>query len=281
MSKSLQHILGIIGTGLTTVLTIWFGPTVSATPDLAAQIAQTLVVALALFLPAAKMTLIEKGFTTVAGTLLTVLFFIAAKIPSGTAWATAIPLAVAVITDLKTAWNNGDPSGPVSINPLGGSKTACFIVLALGGLLFSSPARAQTPNDVAPPISFCIGQTATCVMPDFNIQAINYDLTAKKWVGGVTTIGIGYELLFYSDQPWASGFALHGAGQFAQSGSTGPSFFAITPTIVLLRYFELGATFSLMDGSIGKSITGGLGIPFDIVTGQAMHVRIATMRGAQ
>lgn len=141
--------------------------------------------------------------------------------------------------------------------------------------LFATHAQAQTPNDVAPPISFCIGQTATCVMPDLNLQAVNYDLTAKKWSGGVTVIGVGYELLFYSDQPWASGIALHGAGQFTQ---TGPSYFALTPTLVVAKYFEIGGTFALMDGSIGKSITLGLGVPWDLLTGRTMAARMAAAR---
>jgi hypothetical protein len=281
MTPSLKHIIGIIGTGLTTILAIWFGPAVPANPDLAAQIAQTLIVALALFLPAAKMSVVEKCFTAVAGTLATVLFFVAAKIPSGSAWATVVPVIVAVVTDLKTAWNDGDlgqglrPN--ITINPLGGGKTACFVALALGSLFVASPARAQAPNVVAPPISFCIGATATCVMPDFNLQTINYDLDAKKWSGGVTAIAVGYELLFFSDQPWASGVALHGAVQFNQQA---PSFLALTPTLVILKYFELGATISFLDGSIGKAVTAGIGIPFDVVTGEPMYVRIAAQRAS-
>ena len=278
MTPSLKHILGIIGTALTAVLTIWFGPTVAANPDVSAQIAQSIVVALVLFLPAAKMSLVEKSFTALAGTIISIMVAIAAKIPQGSAWATIVPIGFAVVTDLQSAWNGGDPTKKVSINPLGGSKTICFVALVIGSFWISSPARAQVPNDVAPPISFCIGQTATCVKPDFNLQTINYDLTAKKWSGGVTAIAVGYELLFYSDQPWASGIAVHGAVQFDQQT---PSFFALTPTLVIMKYFELGATFSFLDGSIGKAITAGLGIPFDIVTGQSMQARIAALREVQ
>jgi hypothetical protein len=157
-------------------------------------------------------------------------------------------------------------------------KTCISVIIVCLALLFAPRAHAQiTPNSVAPPISFCIGQTTTCVMPDFNLQVVNYDLTTKKWSGGVTAIGAGYELLFFSDQPWASGIALHGAGQFTQAG---PNYFAITPTVVVAKYFEIGGTFTLMDGSIGKSITLGLGIPFDVVTGATMQTRLANARRA-
>ena len=192
MTPSLKHIIGIIGTGLTTILAIWFGPTVPANPDLAAQIAQTLIVALALFLPAAKMSVVEKCFTAVAGTLATVLFFVAAKIPSGSAWATVIPVIVAVVTDLKTAWNDGDPTGSVTINPLGGGKTACFVALALGSLWLASPASAQEPDPI-PPTSTC-PQLAICV-GKFTIQptaALAYQIipSTGEWKQGASLIGI-------------------------------------------------------------------------------------------
>lgn len=106
------------------------------------------------------------------------------------------------------------------------------LVLLVSASLFATPAMAAdaepTSSDVAPPLSFCLPGTFHCVVPDFNLNAVNYDLGAQKWKAGVTQVGVGYALLFYSDKPWSSGIALHGAGQWSQGQS---SYFALTPTL--------------------------------------------------
>ncbi|HVP24125.1 MAG TPA: hypothetical protein VMS77_09475 [Conexivisphaerales archaeon] len=161
-------------------------------------------------------------------------------------------------------------------------KTILALIVALTLLSVSTPrtcvAQDIIPNMVAPPISFCIGQTTHCVMPDFNVNTVNYDLGAKKWDAGITTIGVGYALLFYSTEAWASGLAVHAAGQWSQSK---PSYFAIIPTLVIAKYFEVGAKFSFMDGSIGKAITLGLGASLDVLTGQTMRARLSSARAAR
>jgi len=157
---------------------------------------------------------------------------------------------------------------------------ACILALTLSPGLFATICTAQdvVPSTVAPPISFCVGNTTHCVMPDLNVSTINYDLGAKKWDAGVTTIGVGYELLFYSTEAWASGVALHAAGQWSQSK---PSYFALIPTLVLAKYFEVGARFSLMDGSTGKAMTFGLGAGLDLLSGKTMSARVSESRAAQ
>src|SRR5271157_4461539 len=106
------------------------------------------------------------------------------------------------------------------------------IVFIFAVLLFAAPAFAQTPpstvvvpSTVAPPLSFCFGASTTCVVPDFGLQAVNYDVTNKKWNGGITSIAVGYALLLASDKPYASGVALHTSFNFNQAA---PSFFAPT-----------------------------------------------------
>jgi hypothetical protein len=150
-----------------------------------------------------------------------------------------------------------------------------FVLFAF--LSFAGTAKADTPNanSVSPVLSFCLGQSNTCVMPDFGLSTVSYDLDAKKWAGGVQSIGVGYMLLFASDQPWASGIAVHGSFNFSQ---TEPSFFAPTVTAVLLRYFEVGATFRFMDGAIGKYLTLGANVPFDTLTGKTIPLRMAEAR---
>lgn len=148
--------------------------------------------------------------------------------------------------------------------------------LALIALLHAprpSSAQSPVPNSVAPPLSFCLGKSAHCVMPDFNLSTVNYDLRAKKWDAGVTSIGAGYVLLFYADQPWASGLALHVGGRFGQSG---PNYLALTPTLVVCRYFEAGTTVKLVDGGVDYYLTFGLGLAFDLMTGRTIPERLRT-----
>ena len=116
-------------------------------------------------------------------------------------------------------------------------------------------------------------------MPDFNLSTVNYDFSSKKWAEGVVGVGAGYMLLFWSTSPLASGVALHGAGQFGQGQ---PSYFALTPTLVLARYFEAGATIKLADGNnTSVQLTLGLGIAWDLLTGRTMGERLTDAKVAQ
>jgi hypothetical protein len=146
-------------------------------------------------------------------------------------------------------------------------------------LLASPPARADgpTPSSVAPPISFCIGQTTHCVMPDFGISVVNYDLVAKKWSGGIQKISAGYQLLFYSDQPYGSGVAVHVSFDVSQQSSNyvSPSFM-----VVLMRYFEAGYTPTFMDGRVGHALTLGTNVPLDLLSGTTMADRLRAARPA-
>jgi len=142
-------------------------------------------------------------------------------------------------------------------------------------LLAAPAARAAvpappTPSSVSPTLSFCIGKTFHCVLPDLNFMAVNYDLSAKKWDGQAQSAGGGYALLFYSDKPFASGVAMHLAGQFKDSG---PKYLSIIPTLVFARYLEVGATVQLADGAINKWLTFGIGLQSDVLSGRPMAGR--------
>jgi len=123
-----------------------------------------------------------------------------------------------------------------------------------------------------------VGDTYHCMFPDMNLSAVNYDVSAKKWQTGVKTIAVGYAFIFYSDRPWGFGPAVHGTGQWGQSDS----FFAITTTAVLLRYFEVGATFVLLDGRVDRFLTLGIAADADLMTrlltGQSMPARLEQLR---
>lgn len=156
---------------------------------------------------------------------------------------------------------------------------AVLTIVALA-LTKPTPSRAQvTPDKVAPPLSFCIGKTSACVMPDFNLTTVNYDLSAKKWQTGTTSLSIGYMLLLASDKPYASGIAAHVAGQWSQSQ---PSYLALAPTLVLLKYFEVGVTWNLMDGGDKWYVTFGIGANADtlvsLLTGKNLGDRLRAAR---
>ena len=150
-------------------------------------------------------------------------------------------------------------------------------------LVVTHPAQAQTPvptpSDAAPPLSFCIGDTFTCVVPDLGVQTINYDLKAKKWAGGITGAGVGYALLFASDKPYASGFAIHASFDFSQ---TVPSFFAPTFSAVGFHWFEIGYTPVFMSGQIGQQLTLGVNINAESIaklfTGKNIAQRLTAKR---
>jgi hypothetical protein len=149
----------------------------------------------------------------------------------------------------------------------------------LTALFIAVPAFAQTPtpityNDAAPPLSFCLGQSTTCVMPDFGLQTVNYDLKAKAWSGGVQTLAVGYALLFASNQPYASGVALHASFNFDQKT---PSYFAPTFAFVGFHWFEIGYTPVFLDGQIGQKLTLGVNLTAEaitaLLTGQSLDAR--------
>ena len=147
-----------------------------------------------------------------------------------------------------------------------------FVLLVLSTLLMSQPVTAAepTPSSVSPTLSFCFGKTFHCVIPDCNVAAVSYDVSAKKWVGEAESLGAGWALLFYSDQPWSSGIALHGSAQFKEGG---PKYLNLVPTLVIARYFEAGVKIQLADGSIGRWLTFGLGGQIDVLSGRSMADR--------
>jgi hypothetical protein len=171
------------------------------------------------------------------------------------------------------------PESSASIKNITGGALA--VLLAAGLLAQSSTALAAepTPSDVAPPISFCIGQTFNCGLPDFNLNTVSYDLGLAQWKAGVTTVAVGYMFLYASDKPWASGAALHGAGQWSQGA---PSYFALVPTLVFAKYFEVGMSFVFLNGRIEKDVTLGLSANAEnlmtLVTGKTMSVRLQAAR---
>jgi hypothetical protein len=267
MKSKISHIAGLLAAVLMT--------------DLAGKIALSTAALLGLCFNKEIKGQIENTILGLAGPAVLIASFILLHVSKTSMFFSVLSLIAAVLTNLQKIIS----SGPVT------KVAAAILIFALGMTSVSaaradeiSPAPVQepvktevaiSPNLLAPPISFCFVQSTTCVMPDFALSVVNYDLGAKKWTGEVQTVGVGYMLLFASDQPYASGIAIHGAGQFQQSG---PKYFALLPTLVLARYFEVGATFQFADGAINKFITLGLGFGFDLVSGGTMGSRLQAAR---
>ena len=177
------------------------------------------------------------------------------------------------------------PTPVDGIRPISGGtgypgKITMLAVLA-GSLLWGSTAWAQglVANDVAPPLSFCFGASTTCVVEDFSLQAVNYDLVNKQWSGGISAAGFGYVLLFASDTPYASGFSVHATFNFSQAA---PSFLAPTFAAVIAHWFEAGYTPVFFDGRIGQQLTLMIGLNAEeltnLVTGKRLSARLAAAR---
>jgi hypothetical protein len=157
-----------------------------------------------------------------------------------------------------------------------------FIIAALL-CSFAAPAKADINLDnLAPNLTKCWG--STCVMPDAAVNAALFDLSAKKWEVGTTSLGAGLALLFASDSPYASGAALHLTGVLTQA--EGKSSFAMpTIGIVLARYFEVGYSYRFNSGAENSSYLSVAGnIPWDVFTTatipqRAMAARRAAMQG--
>jgi hypothetical protein len=162
-------------------------------------------------------------------------------------------------------------------------KRILFTLSILAAMLVPLAARAQapapTPSDVAPPLSFCIGTSFTCVVPDVGLKTVNYDLQAKQWSGGITGVAAGYALLFASDKPYASGVAIHASFDFSQST---PSYFAPTFSGVVFHWFEAGYTPVFLSGKIVHQLTLGVNLNAESIaslfTGQNISQRLATAK---
>jgi hypothetical protein len=174
----------------------------------------------------------------------------------------------------------GDLTKTGDVQILNSLQKISILVLA-ATLLWPFTARSAepTPSDESPPISFCFGTSFNCVVPDFNLNTVAYDLGTKQWKAGVTTVAVGYMFLYASDQPWSSGCALHAAGQWSQGQ---PSYFALVPSLVIAKYFELGMSFIFLNGSIEKDMVLGLSANAEnlvgLVTGKGIKQRYEARR---
>jgi hypothetical protein len=153
------------------------------------------------------------------------------------------------------------------------------ILLALAIFLVSTQARADINlDDIAPKVTKCWG--TTCVMPDASLNAVLFDISAKKWEVGTTSLGAGLALLFAADSPYASGISAHVTGVLTQE--TGKSSFAM-PTIgaVFLRYFEVGYSYRISSSAANTSYLSVAGnIPWDVFTAATIPQRAKAARVA-
>ncbi len=103
-NKLRNNITGMLATIASAVLAIWVGPTVDPSTPNATKIAQSLIVACALALSVTRMDQVRHIFLasfTVVGAVLT---FVAMKLPAGSALAGLVPIVLAVLTNINTAF---------------------------------------------------------------------------------------------------------------------------------------------------------------------------------
>lgn len=289
MSTRARHILALLGTLIVPAFAAW-----QTGSDLPAKIALAVGVVLAALMRPEEIGELKNILATVGVIAAPIMAAVLGHLTAGASVAYLATLVPAILLNLQKALGAAS-AGALPARPMGevvdlptaklgkpgpGAPVVAVLMLA-GSMLWGSAARAQTPSDVAPPLSFCFGASTTCVVPDSGLQAVTYDLTAKKWNGGVQSAGIGYALLYKSDTPYASGVSVHATFNFSQSA---PSFLAPTFAVVIAHYFEAGYTPVFYDGRIGQQITLMVGLNAEtlvtLLTGKRMGVRLAAARAA-
>jgi hypothetical protein len=157
------------------------------------------------------------------------------------------------------------------------------ILLALSILAVTlAPLAARADinlDDIAPKVTKCWG--TTCLMPDAAVNAALFDVSAKKWQVGTTSLGAGLALLFVADSPYASGLTAHLTGVLTQTA--GQSSF-VMPTIgaVFMRYLEIGYSYRLSSSEPNASYISVAGnIPWDVFTAATLPQRMTAARAAK
>ncbi|MGA9210474.1 MAG: hypothetical protein WB347_21950 [Terriglobales bacterium] len=274
MKPRIEHIFALLASLALTVLPVWQDPS----QTLIAQLATTGATALLLFV---STTVLATYRNAILGGLALVSAVVAAVVGHFSVQSGALAVlgfVGALVTQLRTIL-----SGKLPLPTPGAVKALVLALVTGGALLVPARARAQTPvpSDVAPPLSFCVGATTTCVVPDMGLSTVSYDLVNKKWAGGITQIAVGYALLFASEQQYASGFAIHAAFNFDQAA---PSYFAPTFALVGFHWFEAGYTPVFYDGKIGQQLTLGVNLNAEalttLVTGKNLSQRLAAKKAA-
>ena len=151
------------------------------------------------------------------------------------------------------------------------------LAILLCSFAVSTPARADLNlDDIAPKVTKCWG--STCLMPDAAVNAALFDLSAKKWEVGTTSLGAGLALLFVADSPYASGLTVHLTGVLTQTAGQS-SFGMPTLGLVLMRYLEVGYSYRFSASAPNTSyISVAANIPWDVFTAATMPVRATRAR---
>lgn len=155
-------------------------------------------------------------------------------------------------------------------------RIASILTVIAALVLTMGPACADINLDeIAPKLTKCWG--ATCLQPAASVNAVLFDVSAKKWQAGTTSLGAGLELLFAADQAYGSGIIAHLTGVIAQQGA---SFAMPTFGVVLLRYAEVGYSYRLASDAPNASyVSVALTLPWDLVaTGKTLPARATAAR---
>jgi hypothetical protein len=159
-------------------------------------------------------------------------------------------------------------------------KNIAGIIVLAAALGAASTARADIVLDnIAPSVTKCWGNT--CVMPDAAVNATLFDISAKKWTVGTTSLGAGIALLFASDQAMASGLTVHLTGVLSQEEGK-PSFYMPTIGVIVARYFEVGYSRAFNGDGTSKGYLSFAGnVPWDVFTKATLPQRAMAARMAE
>lgn len=188
--------------------------------------------------------------------------------------------AVLLINKLLPVDQKDPQKGSATIEVLIDIMIPVVIVLAIIatlwvalGMVGPRCAKADVQLDtLAPKLSKCWG--TTCLQPAAAVNAVLFDLGAKKWQTGTTSLGAGLELLAASNKDYSSGATLHLTGVVSQSA---PTYLMPTVGLVLFRYAELGYSYRFASGAANsRYLSVALTLPWDLIaTGQALPAKAA------
>lgn len=146
-------------------------------------------------------------------------------------------------------------------------------------LLLATPAHAQ---DAAPFAGHCFGDgTSTCLVPELSFDVTRIRLNgpdAGSLAAGAVPVGLGYSMLFWYDQWYASGVNAHGIIDFSQKGT---DFFQVSGGFTLARYFHVVAVFDRVGGGNEWWAAFGASVPVDVQPTSVADKRAKAVRAAR
>jgi len=144
---------------------------------------------------------------TIAGIAGPIVAAMATSLPNGSKGAIAAGFIAALLASWKAAFGNAGAASPVD------PKAGVLLALVVGGLLFATPAQAQTPQ-----LGTCIDAGNTwCVQP---ATAVGWQINLKTGDVKNAAVLVGYSIVHQTG--FAIGAGLYGGVGLAADGPNAP-----------------------------------------------------------